>query len=796
MDHVPYPNNAAVPRLEIPYLCDEYEDYDCQGFLDYPVRRGWAESTETVQWTNCSSDHVAKRTQNWLFFGLLHEILGEGYHKELFLRQNPSAGGYTIDTTALPECLSRWTRSIPKLQTRDSASLRCPKTYFDHLDDIFVEVNHQSDQVDQIYSESRYVAFSVKVLLQSMQQAVSNVDYRVPPAMYFNTISPARITLLETNGDIWCPGGARDLCARHSVIMFKYIAALPRRIVNLNHRGCPLNKCTANNVNFATYKTQHVEDHCQCQFRGPDISKVTRLIREGSIPLVSIGFNPDGSPNFDVIKAEPGIQYTAISHVWIGGLGNFTSNELPQCQLKYLSDLVKELNKPRAGKLFPELRLFRESMPPLSQLFSPKRQVYRPPFKNPERSLRDQQGGFLGLFKQSRSRQMQRATFWMDTLLIPVGEENAQLRNKAIQSMSLIYARAKNVLVLDPELQSISLQDLPLEQASAHVRSSSWMTRCWTLQEACLSGNWVVQFKDGIFDPYVAKERAYAMREKAMKKSAWDDKVQLVQESISWCDTMPGMRGLSVFSRSQESEVANFVNTWNCLVERSTSKAEDLHVIFANMLDLPAGEVIKLQHDQRTKAIFSTQSALPLALIYNSSPKIDDPRNRWIPKNIEGSFMNAARGELKATEDGLIFSPEFTGQNYVGFLVPSSVPRFEKFRIQDPLDSELIWVSLNRDGADIEFEVPGSTETCYMMGFRDELTRAEKHDGGPEGARFAVMGREGRSLLLRWEYSFSHAGFRPRQFTDDATFVYDDDDFPMITGTRTAKDQEFRLECG
>ena len=313
MDHIPYPKNAAVPKTEISYICGDYEDYDFRGFLDYPVRRGWAESAETFQWMDCSVDDITKRTQNWLFFGLLHEIFGSEYHKEAFLRRDPHADGYIVDTTTLPERLAGWTRSIQKLQRDGTASGRFESDkYFDHLDVIFVEVESQCERVDRVYRESRWITLSVKILLQSVQQAASNVDYRLPSRMYLGRVPAARASLLRTSSKTWCGGQTVDLCVRYSVIMYNYLVALPRRTVNLDHKQCLKDKCTANNVDFATYRTRHVEERCECQFSGPNINKVIELIDEGNIPLVALAFNPDGSPHFEIIKAEPRIEYTAI----------------------------------------------------------------------------------------------------------------------------------------------------------------------------------------------------------------------------------------------------------------------------------------------------------------------------------------------------------------------------------------------------------------------------------------------------------------------------------------------------
>lgn len=43
MDHLPYPQHAASLHLEIQYACAHLEEYDGLDFINYPVRRGWAQ---------------------------------------------------------------------------------------------------------------------------------------------------------------------------------------------------------------------------------------------------------------------------------------------------------------------------------------------------------------------------------------------------------------------------------------------------------------------------------------------------------------------------------------------------------------------------------------------------------------------------------------------------------------------------------------------------------------------------------------------------------------------------------
>lgn len=93
--------------------------------------------------------------------------------------------------------------------------------------------------------------------------------------------------------------------------------------------------------------------------------------------------------------------------------------------------------------------------------------------------------------------------FWMDTLCIALPhferEPSKAIQRASIDKMAFIYSGAKNVLILDDELQEIMLKTIDNTQAIAHVICSAWMSRCWTYQEARLAEEWMVLFKDNIF---------------------------------------------------------------------------------------------------------------------------------------------------------------------------------------------------------------------------------------------------------------------------------------------------------
>ena len=62
--------------------------------------------------------------------------------------------------------------------------------------------------------------------------------------------------------------------------------------------------------------------------------------------------------------------------------------------------------------------------------------------------------------------------------------------------MRRIYKNATKVLVLDSDLVVISKTMNPIE-IYLRLKMSSWMRRLWTLQEATMAENLIVQFADG-----------------------------------------------------------------------------------------------------------------------------------------------------------------------------------------------------------------------------------------------------------------------------------------------------------
>ena len=785
MDHVPYPQDPAWPLIEIPYLCADLEEYDGLDFINYPVRQGWAQEAHSDQWMDCPWETAAKRAQNWLYFGLLLEVIGPFYKKELFLRKISNNDGYLIHTSKLPKILQDWSRSVRGTRFQIFRSSKVQEVS-QRCREIFWETNMQSDRLDRNSSDCRTITLGIKVLLQSLQNAVSGLAPKDEASIsQMNSVSRARLLYLRMVRTGWCESQTYWLTHNYTVIMANYLAALPRRFVGLDHKDCNSRACTANDVNEMTYQTAHTTEGCQCEFKGPGEARILQPIKEGNIPLISVTLMPDDVPRIEIVKAEAGVKYTAISHVWSGGLGNPRENKLPACQFLKIYRLLAEIERQK----LPRTKLAFELLWQRSSILRKKFRL---------QSLAGPQRGYLPISMEfSEYRGNTPLVFWIDTLCVPVGKKNKPFRVQAIRSMDLIYAGAENTLVLDSELQQIP--QTFQEQMSAHVLCSSWMARCWTLQEARVSQRCFIQFADGLFDPQNAERLINQDGNNADRKHSWNDVMYLKMEAILWYYAMIPMR--DPLYEVPFKVRGQFLNEWNNLEQRSTSRKEDIHCIFASMLGLNGGDILIFPHEQRMKAILRDQTSLPLSLLFLSCPKMEERSCRWIPTHPGlGTSLSDDYGEMKVSKDGLMFGKSTA--NYMGFLVASAKPRLDRFCLQENLDSEALWVTVKSDGTNSVFRSSTSIASCYILGKSRKQDRVKPpwFEKGTEvregGALFAVQRREGRVLFLLYECPLEYENSRPSFYDSEGRYMVDQSDFPLLDAEVLPADQIFQIDCG
>ncbi len=192
---------------------------------------------------------------------------------------------------------------------------------------------------------------------------------------------------------------------------------------------------------------------------------------------------------------------------------------------------------------------------------------------------------------------------------------------------------------------------------------------------------WFVQFADGYFTvdkQYFDFQKA---SEKLIQKSGDSEsgspssntlpqkttmsepRTHLMHDVTSWFREMPVL--VKIRNRdprelmSKLEDWKNFALAWNGLRSRSTTKPDDLYGILAVVVDLSAGEILKLSAADRFKAILRSQSTLPLPLLYQTGPKDLDNRgfDTWVPSAIKGDRLDLQSGYVTFGQQGLLLAP-------------------------------------------------------------------------------------------------------------------------------------------
>ena len=183
-------------------------------------------------------------------------------------------------------------------------------------------------------SASFAILFSIDVLMDTLARDVPNQECkkRRSELLFPKRTKGVARSLLHVGK---CGSLARRLDLNSSEL--SHLMSLPNGSANEDHSTCSEISCSLFNVEPQNDHTRHTAQHEE-GFMCKDIkvleSKLVHLIRKGEIPLVRSTMDSDGNIMVAITKMSKHVDYTAISHVWAGGLGNFKHNWLPKCQLK------------------------------------------------------------------------------------------------------------------------------------------------------------------------------------------------------------------------------------------------------------------------------------------------------------------------------------------------------------------------------------------------------------------------------------------------------------------------------
>ncbi|GES61977.1 hypothetical protein ATETN484_0006063600 [Aspergillus terreus] len=436
----------------------------------------------------------------------------------------------------------------------------------------------------------------------------------------------------------WCPYRALQLCRSYDYVLLNSLAALERHVaIRENHTHCLVaQRCEAHTLTvdgtteYPYAHHNHLPEQA-CPFIDVPIQELIEILESGDIPLVSL--SREGELDLQVTRCTPFVPYTAISHVWSDGMGNPRRNSLPQCQLLRLRRLVAETYGLEHSPFFDDSTT-------TSILRSSDRWAF----------------GKGSHVKWDRLVDRRRVYFWMDTLCIPASDPEAPERSRDIKFLAMkhitpIFATATNTLVLESELQEMTLaapRRICGDEVAARILSSKWMQRGWTLEEGALSRDLVFQMAGRPFPMVEALNHALPQAERHHSPI---ERVNIRRRRMMTTILKRALLEERYLTGSTNKlqrllRMPQFVWIWNSLLSRSTTKAEDGPLILANLLEFNVSALKTMPSAERLRLLIQSCDELPLSLLYNTSnDRVIDSRCSeigWIPTAISGELLTTS----------------------------------------------------------------------------------------------------------------------------------------------------------
>lgn len=531
----------------------------------------------------------------------------------------------------------------------------------------------------------------------------------------------------------WCPIRVQHQCKTFTYAEVNFLTLLntlkPSGISH-THRT-QADGCTAHTIRpDAEYQTTHVGE-CYCALFHVRLESLAEILESGNYPVISIDTSCDPW-KFDVVPYTPAITYVFISHVWSDGLGNLSENAIPKCQLCRLVKLIKAAvpKRPIYSALLTVLSPYRRQRP---DYLSRDGQIY----------------------------------LWLDTLCIPCARNAAQtqsvgrLRNQAIERITPAVVNSAATIVLDAVFDNIPLENL--SQLPAHILSSKWIQRIWTLEEGCLAKSCIFAIGETSYNPTtavsghpdVSRLQDYSFQKYPIAR-LWFLVYHILQESKR--DAIH--RG--VFMLSRQDELRNFVDIWNGLTVRSASYPEDAVIVFAHLLDFRSSSVLEHDRQRRLPNLIRSCKQIPLSLLYNRGARVGSeysPQDAWLPAElngdqlISGSFLELSRNIPGSTELLLHRSSHKNGtlRIYTMHEIIQENTNAATFILCDHIGAQSYIV--RHEGTAPDGSYQGLTQTidqasCYVLDSDYENSSIRGY--AARGFRANLVGRDVNGLVLRY----------------------------------------------
>ncbi|KAH8591701.1 hypothetical protein B0O99DRAFT_719001 [Bisporella sp. PMI_857] len=736
MDHLPWYRQSSVSPVKVPFICGDEPICRRGEFLEFPERQGWklGESESLAQ--------LSKRAQAWIFFGLLAVV--DISPDACVIPDKSSMAHQIIDTSLLSALLRSSNNELPYRDSPigDISGNEIPNGPTIELQEALARAedalkwevipllrDYEDQEPLNLWSSTSFaILFSIDVLMNTLAGLVRDrqCKNRRSELLFSRLTKGVARSLLHVGK---CGSLACRLDLNSSDLY--HLMSLPGGSANEDHSQCSKTSCDCFNMNRLNYRPQHTEDCVMCEDIKVLEAELVHLIQNNDVPLVRSTMDSDGNFKIVIEKMSAQIDYTAISHVWAGGLGNFESNRLPHCQLKAIHQDVCNTIARASDDRIASLE---------ENSFYPKKQI--------------------ALLLKSRkshtprwcSRRIMRTTchYWMDTLCIPV--KHPKERELAIGSMGRIYAGAANVLALDPSLRRTSYECLGDEsernvRANMLVAASPWMARSWPLQEAALAPAIYVKFADCKI-LYKHSHLGIAATLASIPNQEGNERY------LNWFNgtTSETPRELCPYGASSD-----FIQVWNLLAKRTTSYPDDVPAIFAALLHRSARETFDFEPQLRTRAILGSVECLPLDILCVPQKKYpqDQTTNQtldWIPEfpgsTIPVPLLNSRWGTLRRVANGFIVDLNSSESTTTRALVfPGILVESNRYLLRDICSMEIFLIHVDRPPSAYKAKAGDVAEESRLL-----LLLSKEHPGIPlmyHGVLCTIVTNTGDTMKVR-----------------------------------------------
>lgn len=255
--------------------------------------------------------------------------------------------------------------------------------------------------------------------------------------------------------------------------------------------------------------------------------------------------------------------------------------------------------------------------------------------------------------------------FWIDTICVPL---QSPYRKLAISSMATVYKDAEKVLVIDSAILSVPSTTLHSIDMAVRLRTSSWVRRLWTFQEAYLAKELHYQFQDTAYtlsrikQKYHQEQRALAQlsdeSERTSRSYAGEDTVlqptsytapdarswkRIEGGDLLWHDAYRFLEQVEVLGKNKpQGESARLRSIIHPLRWRTTSRLEDETICLGGCMDSSLDRLPWSSGAQeRMKIFLSSMRTVPAGLMFVDRPRIEIEGCRWMPTSLLAGGMDS-----------------------------------------------------------------------------------------------------------------------------------------------------------